>query len=189
MELANTMWQFGADAGSLEQGVLDRARRGEQQALAELYRRHAGSAYTLALRITGRTDRAEDVVQDAFLRAFERLADFRGEAPFGAWLRRVVVNLAIDRLRGERRLDDDATTIERLAAPETDHARQLDALGLLQRLSAAARSVLVLHDLEGYSHADIAAAFGHSESWSKTVLSRTRARLRAWQAGTEHDDE
>jgi RNA polymerase sigma factor (sigma-70 family) len=189
MDQVNVMWQFGADAPRLEQGLLARARRGERQALEALYRRHASGAYTLALRITGRPDRAEDVVQDAFLRAFERLHAFRGDAPFGAWLRRVVVNLAIDRLRGERRLGDDADAIERLAVPEPDHAGQLDALGLLQRLSAAARSVLVLHDLEGYSHADIAAAFGHSESWSKTVLSRARARIRAWQDTTEQGDE
>jgi RNA polymerase sigma-70 factor, ECF subfamily len=188
MEHASTMWDFGADVRAVDEGLLGRARRGERQALEALYRRHCTAAYTLALRITGRPDRADDVVQEAFLRAFGRLDQFRGDAPFGAWLRRVVANLAIDRLRGERRAGDDAAAIERLAAPDIDPARQIDALGLLQRLPAAARTVLVLHDLEGYSHADIAQAFGHTESWSKTVLARARARIRAWQE-PEHDDD
>jgi len=176
------MWGFGSaeTSGSSEQSLLASARRGDQDALAALYRRHSGAAYALALRITGHADRADDVVQDAFLRAFQRLDDFRGDAPFAAWMKRVVANIAIDRLRSERRWLADEACLEALVAPGDPVERPLDALGLLQRLGTAARSVVVLHDLEGYSHGEIAALFGHSESWSKSMLSRARARLLQW---------
>lgn len=170
-----------------EADSLAAARRGDPAALTQLYRRHAAAAYSLALRITGQPDRAEDVVQDAFLRAFEGLRGFRGDAPFRAWLKRVVANIAIDRLRAERRLLSDPDRLDALVADGHGPERPLDALGLLARLAPAARTVLVLHDLEGYSHAEIAAACGHSESWSKSVLSRARTRLQTWL--TENPDD
>lgn len=181
MEIAIPMLRWRGDDGEHgEAGRLAAARRGEPEALSQLYRRHSAGAYSLALRITGHPDRAEDVVQDAFLRAFEGLGGFRGDAPFGAWLKRVVANIAIDRLRAERRLLSDPDRLDALAAEGGGPERPLDALGLLARLGPAARTVLVLHDLEGYSHAEIAAACGHSESWSKSVLARARARLQRW---------
>jgi RNA polymerase sigma factor (sigma-70 family) len=188
MEIAISMGRLADETGERgEAGSLAAARRGEPAALSQLYRRHAATAYSLALRITGHPDRAEDVVQDAFLRAFEGLGGFRGDAPFGAWLRRVVVNMAIDRLRAERRLLSDPDRIDALTADSVGFDRPLDTLGLLARLAPAARTVLVLHDLEGYSHAEIAHACGHSESWSKSVLSRARARLQSWLTEDAHD--
>jgi len=163
-----------------DEALLAAARRGEPAALDSLYRRHARQAFSLALRITGQHDQAEDAVQDAFLKAFERLDGFRGDAPFRAWLKRLVVNAAIDRLRLQRRLQLDATEVDSLAGSCTSPERGMDALGLLARLSPAARSVVVLHDLEGYSHAEIAASFSMTESWSKTLLSRARMRLKQW---------
>jgi RNA polymerase sigma factor (sigma-70 family) len=186
MENVISNWMPALAVESSEQRLVASARRGEPDALDALYRRHAANAYSLALRITGQPDRAEDVVQDAFLRAFERLGGYRGEAPFGAWLKRVVANIAIDRLRSERRLTNDEGRIDVLVSPELAAEVPLDALGLLQRLSVSARSVLVLHDLEGYSHLEIARLFGNSESWSKSLLSRARARLQEW--AKEQDD-
>lgn len=181
MDIALTMWPGRSESSGLaESAELTAARRGEPAALESLYRRHARMAYSLALRITGQPDRAEDAVQDAFLRAFERLDGFRGDAPFGAWLKRLVANAAIDRLRLERRQPESETPIEALVGSAVHPDRQLDALGLLARLSPEARSVIVLHDLEGYSHAEIAASFGFRESWSKSILSRARARLSQW---------
>lgn len=181
MEILSSMWRWGgARNATSEQALLEGARRGEHDSLDTLYRRHATSAYSLALRITGHPDRAEDVVQEAFLRAFQRLGDFRGDAPFSAWLKRVVANIAIDRIRSERRWLADEAVLDGLQAIDSGVERPLDALGLLQRLPAAARTVVVLHDLEGYSHDEIATLCGHSESWSKSTLSRARARLRSW---------
>ena len=166
---------FGAEIDEL---TLARARRGDGAAFELIYRRYARAAYTLALRLCRRPDLAEDVVQEAFLKAMEKLTSYRGDAPFGAWLKRLVANSAIDRLRSERRwVDADFTVI---AEPQQDAGSeaQAEALGLLARMSAPARAALVLHELEGYSHLELAALYGRSESYSKSLLSRAILRLR-----------
>lgn len=166
---------FGAEIDEL---VLARARRGDGIAFEQIYRCYARPAYTLALRLCARPDLAEDVVQEAFLKAMEKLSSYRGDAPFGAWLKRLVANSAIDRLRVERRwVDPDFAGI---AEPQQDagNETQVEVLGLLARMSAPARAALVLHELEGYSHPELAALFGRSESYSKSLLSRAIARLR-----------
>lgn len=181
METTISMWSAGSEAvPAPAPDLLERARRGEPEAFDRLYRQHARAAYTLALRVTGRPDQAEDVVQDAFLKAFESIARFRGDAPFGAWLKRLVVNAAIDRVRAQRRRPGDDAALEHIEAADLAPDRSLDALGLLARLSHAARMVVVLHELEGFSHTEIAAGFGRSESWSKSLLARARARLADW---------
>ena len=165
---------FGLELDAL---TLERARRGERPAFAAVYDRYGRAAYTLALRLTGRSDAAEDVVQEAFIKAMERIGSYRGDAPFGAWLKRLVANAAIDRLRVDRRwVEGDESLLEEPVAAMAEQRHE--ALGLLARLPPAARSVLVLHELEGYSHTEMAALFGRSESWSKSVLSRAIARLR-----------
>ena len=166
---------FGAEIDDL---VLARARRGDGPAFAQIYQRYARAAYTLALRLCGRPDLAEDVAQEAFLKAMEKLSSYRGEAPFGAWLKRLVANCAIDRLRAERRWVDPE--FAGVAEPQQDAGgeAQVEALGLLARMSAPARAALVLHELEGYSHTELAELFGRTESYSKSLLSRAIARLR-----------
>jgi RNA polymerase sigma factor (sigma-70 family) len=166
---------FGAEIDEL---TLARARRGDGVAFEAIYRRYSRAAYTLALRLCGRPDLAEDVAQEAFLKAMEKLSSFRGEAPFGAWLKRLVANSAIDRLRAERRWVDPE--LAAVAEPQQDAGSeaQVEALGLLSRMSAPARAALVLHELEGYSHPELAALFGRSESYSKSLLSRAIQKLR-----------
>jgi len=154
-------------------------KAGESDALAGLYRRHARALYTLALRMTANPATAEDMVQDAFLRAARALPGFRGDAPVGAWLKRLLVNAVIDYLRKQRPQASDET-IAAMAAEPVNLGSALDAVGLLRRLTPRARSVVLLHELEGYSHPDIAAMFGKTASWSKTVLARSIARLHAW---------
>lgn len=163
----------------LDASVLARACRGDSAAFAAIYRGYAGAAFGLALRLLDRRALAEEVVHDAFLRAFEKIASYRGEAPFGAWLKRLVLNAAIDRLRAERRWVGEAEPVEALREPREDPGALLDVAGLLARLAPRARAVVWLHQMEGWSHPDIGARFGQSESWSKTVLSRSLARLRA----------
>jgi len=174
------MWGFGrAPPRDSDAQIIAAGRRGDKEALSALYRRNAGPAYSLALRLLGDADRAQDLVQDSFLRAFDRLDSYRGDAPFGAWLRRIVANLAMERLRSERRWLEDEVDLDLEPARSSDPAAQHDALGLLARLPAIGRSVLVLYELEGYSHKEIAALLQRTEMWSKTTLSRTRARLAA----------
>lgn len=165
------------DAATPQAGLLKRARRGDTDAFEQLYREHAPYVFTLAMRLTGDRAAAEDIVQDAFLRMLGFLPGLRVDAPLRPWLKRVAANLAIDRLRRERRYGDDAQlwTMESADATQSD-ATEADAL--LRRLPPLARTLLWLHDIEGWSHTELARRFGRSESWSKSILSRALARLR-----------
>ncbi len=165
---------FGHD---FDPGQLAALRQGDPAALAAAYDRYARAAYGLALRVLADPEDAADVVQDVFLRLPRAARCFRGEAPFGAWLRRLVANATIDRLRERRRL----LPLEEAQAEVAGEMRAADlaeAHALLQKLSPTARLVLLLHAVEGYTHAELAALFRQSESYSKSILSRALKRLR-----------
>ena len=165
-------------AQSLDASLLARARRGDRAALADIYRQYERAAFRLAYRLLGGKAPAEDAVHDAFVRAFEKIGSYRGEAPFGAWLKRLVANVAIDRLRREKHWNDDE--MAEISAPAAAEGAALDARDLLARLSPRARGVVWLHTVEGYTHGEIAASFGQSESWSKSTLARSLQRLQQW---------
>lgn len=163
--------------------TLARARRGDVSAHAALYRLYARPCYTLAMRVLGSSATAEDVVQDVFLKLMDAIRQYRGDAPFGAWLKRMTVNAAIDQLRSQRHIDPDDP--ERLFANAVDAngaaaADAHDVMGLLQRLPPRARLILVLHEVEGYTHKELAELFGQTESYSKSILSRSLRRLQEW---------
>jgi RNA polymerase sigma-70 factor (ECF subfamily) len=176
---------------TLERSTLDRARRGDMDAFATIYDRYGGACYTLALRVLGDRASAEDVVQDVFLKMFATVRGYRGEAPFGAWLKRLAANATIDVLRGRRRFhEDDAESLVDALSVQADTAgEQSDAWTLLMRLPPRARAVLVLHQVEGYTHRELAALFGQSESWSKSVLARALKRLGGSGAAAREDDD
>lgn len=164
--------------------VLARARRGEVPAFEQIYRLFERPAWTLALRLCGDPDDAREVVHDAMLRLFERVGQFRGESPFWGWVRQIVLNEALMRLRRERghrfeALEEGEETIEDApaAVPSTwSDPQQLDAA--LNRLPATTRSVIWLYHVEGYTHPEIAAMTGKSVSFSKSQLARGTTRLR-----------
>lgn len=161
----------------LDPDLLRRLRAGQRQALGEVYDRFARPVYGLALRVLANPDDAADLVQDVFLALPKASRRFRGDARFGHWLRRVVSNATIDRLRSRRRLASLDDVLEELhvdqPAPETN-----DVERLLSDLSPTARLVLVLHAVEGYTHEEMANLFGQSPSYSKSILSRSLDRLR-----------
>ena len=163
--------------------VLARARRGEAGALEQIYRAFERPAYTLALRMLGDTEHAREAVHDAMLRLLERVGQFRGDAPFWGWLRQIVVNEALMKLRRER-----GVTFEELPADDTApsgepapwtfaDSRQLERA--LARLPALTRSVLWLYHAEGYTHDEIAELMQRTPSFSKSQVSRGTRRLRA----------
>lgn len=162
----------------LDATTLGRARRGDAAALAEIYRRYRVACFNLALRVLGDVAGAEDVVQEVFVRLLDSIRRFRGDAPFGAWLRRSAVNATIDELRRRKWLTSDEG-VRAAAAPALDGLAedQVEAWQMLMRLPARARAVVVLHVLEGYTHAELATMFGQSESYSKSVLARALQRL------------
>ncbi len=166
--------------------VLARAQRGDMQAFAQIYQRFGAACFQLALRILGQRQQAEDVVQEVFLKMIDTIGSYRGDAPFGAWLKRMAANTCIDQLRRQRHLSDaDADVLlARTASAEADASGSIDIESLLARLPPRARAIVILHELEGYTHAELAAMFGHSESYSKSTLARALKRLSAWVAAS-----
>ena len=179
---------FGQEIDPL---TLERVRRGDMQAFAALYRVYARACYNLALRILGETAAAEDIVQDVFLRLMTRMRGFRGDAPFGAWLKRLTVNATIDVVRRNRRYgsDDAEAVLAATAAVHVDGDDAVDAWSLLQRLPARARAVVLLHEVEGYTHKELAELFGQSESYSKSILARALKRLETMTNDAEGCEE
>ncbi len=163
----------------LDRITLERARRGDMDACAAIYRRFGTACYNLALRILGDRAAAEDVVQEVFLKMMNTLPGFRGDAPFGVWLKRLTANATIDALRaGQRFVDDDPEALfASMASRSADADARVDAWSLLMRLPPRARAVLVLHELEGYTHKELSELFGQSESYSKSILARALKKL------------
>ena len=162
--------------------LIDRARRGEASAWEHIYRRFERPVFTLALRLTGEREEAQDVLQDTMLKLFDRIGEFRAESPFWGWLRQIAVNEALMRLRrrGRQPLTEDAED-EVLESHDTLPPQAADAALLARALQAmpdATRSVLWLYYVEGYRHEEIAQAFGKSVSFSKTQVLRGTHRLR-----------
>jgi len=176
----NTSDPAGGFAQRVDAMTLARAQAGDMQAFATLYSSFGKPCFNLALRILGNRAQAEDLVQEVFLKMFGAIRTYRGDAPFGSWLKRMAVNATIDQLRGQRHeadVDAEAIFARQPALDSTGPAATLDAWSLLQRLPARARAVLVLHEFEGYTHTELAELFGQSESYSKSILARALKRL------------
>lgn len=167
--------------------VLARARRGDRDAFGQLVKEHESEVFTLAMRLTGDREVAADVAQEAFVRAWRALPRFRGEAQFGTWLHRIVVNTAWSQRRSVRR--HHAEPLERLSAPPQAGglsperaAESADVrsrlLAALDRLSPQSRAVVVLKDVYDWSHREIAEHLGITVTAAKVRLHRGRKRLR-----------
>ncbi len=164
--------------------LVERAKEGDEVAFRALYDANVDRVYRLAYRMAGADDLARDFTQDAFLRAWQRLDQFRGGAAFSTWLHAIAVSVALNGLRKVDRHRRRERSLENAAhvAPER---RGLDP-GARERLRRAVdglseiyRSVLLMHDLEGYGHAEIAQILGVAEGTSKARLFRAREKLRA----------
>ena len=165
----------------LDEMTLARARRGDMGACEQIYRKFQQPAYSVAFRICQCRELSRDVTQEAFITAFSKIRQFRGDAPFWGWLRRVVVNHTISALRKLPRADV-VELQEFHAHTDGDHERiglSMDLESALSTLDREDRAVVWLHDVEGYKHKEIAGLFGKTESFSKTRLSRARTKLRA----------
>ncbi|MGH8041850.1 MAG: RNA polymerase sigma factor [Rudaea sp.] len=170
-------------AQDIDAMILARAQRGDMAAFEQIYRRYGRACFQLALRLTGQRQPAEDLVHEAFLKMMDAISSYRGEAPFGAWFKRLTANASIDWLRRQRHLVDlDADTLLEPVAPGGDNAGLIDADALLALLPPHARAIVVLHELEGFTHAELARRFGQSESYSKSILARALKRLQALAA-------
>jgi len=160
------------------------ATQGDTAAFERVYKAHMPRIFNLARRMAG-PDAAEELTQDVFVRAWQKLALFRGESSFATWLHRLAVNVIVERFRTlgtarDRFLADGEAVLERLpgAAGPAKHDVRMDLDAAMKRLPPGARTVFVLHDVEGYRHEEIGQMLGVSVGTSKSQLHRARMTLR-----------
>lgn len=164
------------------------AQQGDTRAFESLYREHVGMVYALCLRMVAHRGEAEQLTQDAFVRAWRKIGTYRGTGPFGAWLRRLAINVILEHRRREARdphwlaadLDEVpqsmARSYERSRATSVEIAIDLEKA--IATLPPGARTVFVLHDVEGYRHHEIAEMTGKAVGTTKAQLHRARQLLR-----------
>lgn len=163
-------------------GDVAAAAAGDRQAFERVYRTHAAKVYSLCLRMLADRALAEEVTQDVFVRVWEKLPGFRGDSAFGTWLHRVTVNVVLTRrkttgIREGRTADDEA--LDTAPARSESVAERLDLEEAIARLPRGARTVFVLHDVQGFTHEEIGDQLGISPGGSKAQLHRARMLLRA----------
>ncbi len=168
--------------GSLSAAIIARARAGDADAFEAVYRANAGRVYALCLRLASDPADAAELTQDTFVRVWERLASFRGESALGTWIHRVAVTLFLERRRAtgrrERRVEP-RSDLDAIARPtRTDPVdSRLDLDRALTHLGDTARTVFVLHDMEGYDYREIEALTGTSQVALRSQLHRARKQL------------
>lgn len=160
--------------------VLPRLRAGDPSAQEALFRAFEAPVYNLARRICRTTEDAEDVLQETFLEVFRSIGRYRGEGSLWGWVRTVASSKALMRLRRNKYRDADELDEEAAPVRREDAALRMDLEAALERLSPTARSVVWLHDVEGYTHEEIAGMMHRTASFSKSQLARAHARLRLW---------
>lgn len=167
----------------MHEELIDRCRMGDRDAHFRLYKLYSRAMYNVGYRITGNEEDAEDVLQESFISAFRNLESYRGDASFGSWIKKIVINKAINVLKKrkwelmpeDKEFDVPEEESEQEYLPSLSVDRVRDAI---QRLPDGYRSVLSLYLLEGYDHQEIAEIMNISESTSKSQLNRAKNKLR-----------
>ncbi len=175
--------------------LIEACKRGERKAQFELYRLYSSAMYNTSLRIVRDPDDAEDVMQEAFLKAFSRIGTYRKEVSFGAWLKRIVVNKSLDflRLRRESISLEDVGEYEEI--PEDDHGTMEyaysadDIRKAIQSLPEGYRIVLSLILLEGYDHEEVSEILQITNATSRTQYHRAKKRLAELLRNLEKNNE
>jgi RNA polymerase sigma-70 factor (ECF subfamily) len=169
------------------------AAKGDARAFERLYRTHVGRIMGLVRRMDGPRS-AEELTQDIFVRAWQKLGTFRGEAAFSTWLHRLAVNVILERRRTlaarQERFVDDPAVVENIGVKIEPGDFSVDFERAIQRLPPGAREIFVLHDIEGHKHREIADMLDISAGTSKTQLHRARTLLRRYLGASkavQHD--
>jgi RNA polymerase sigma-70 factor (ECF subfamily) len=160
--------------------LLARARQGDQIALEQLYRAFESPVYNLARRICRTAEDAEDVLQETFFEVCRSLPQYRGDGSLWGWVRTIAASKALMRLRRNKYRDTDELDEDRSVAGPSDSHLRMDIEAALERLPQVSRAVVWLHDVEGYTHEEIADLMGRTVSFSKSQLARAHTRLRRW---------
>src|SRR5438128_6724334 len=179
----------GCPRGSSGNGPdVARAAGGDPSAFERLYRTHVARIHSLARRMLG-TSEADEVTQDVFVRTWQKLGQFRGDAAFGTWLHRLAVNVVIERRRSfaiqRERMSDDEAALDLLSTAPVRTDLRVDFEHAIEQLPPGAREIFVLHDVEGYKHREIAAMLEITTGTSKRQLHRARMLLRGYLGGPD----
>lgn len=163
--------------------LIAQCRRGDARSQHRLYKLYARPMYNICMRMLANKMDAEDVMQEAFVAAFRRIEDYRGEASFGSWLRRIIINHCINFLQRQRKffesLDNAPPDAERTDDEEADYQFPPEVIhGAVKSLPEGSRVVLNLYLFEGYKHREIAKMTGISESTSKSQYKRAKILLK-----------
>ena len=163
-----------------EQKLVRLCKKNDAKAQYKLYKQYSKGMYNLALRMTGDQNEAEDILQDAFIKAFQEVHKLKNEKAFGGWLRRIVVNHCIDSTRKKKLVFVEMEKIKDQYS-EVDGVEENIDPGLIhamiKKLPDGAREILVMRALEGYKHAEIGEQLGISESTAKTQYFRAKQLL------------
>ena len=166
----------------MDQLVLRRAIQGDERALQSLWSQHSPHIDAVVRRLVGDADMAADIAQEVWIQIFRALPTYRGDSQFGTWAHRIAVNRTLNALRKIRRIANVETDIEESSASiEHEGDRSLLAASIDEaaaKLSPGARTVFLLHDVEGYTHEEIAEQLGITAGGSKSQLFKARAKLR-----------
>jgi RNA polymerase sigma-70 factor (ECF subfamily) len=172
---------------SIHEDLIEGCRDNNRKSQLQLYKLYYKAMYNTALRIVKDSAEAEDVMQEAFLTAFQKIADYKGEASFGAWLKRIVINRALDQLKKKKesisleeygielQADDPTENYLEILSYKTEQIR----CGI-EQLGEDDRVIMSLFLLEGYDHEEISQVLNISNNASRTRYSRARHRLREW---------
>ncbi len=167
---------------NIHQDIIERCKDGENKAQFQLYKLYYKSMYNTSLRIVRNDTEAEDVIQEAFLKAFQKIDTYRGEVSFGAWLKRIVVNRSLDVLKkrkvvfeevNERKHDTEDVSANPAESIDPETIRKA-----IDNLPDGYRVVLSLYLIEGYDHEEISQILGISNSASRTQYMRAKNKLR-----------
>ncbi|MFS4456267.1 RNA polymerase sigma factor [Maribacter sp. 2304DJ31-5] len=163
--------------------VVERCKANDRRAQLKLYRQYCDGMYTVAMRFVENADDAEDVLQEAFIKAFQKIHQFKGDVTFGAWLKRIVINKSIDHLKTKKGhlitleenyivpvADDDWTINEKISVDEVKQA--------IDQLSEKYKYVVLMYLVEGYDHKEIASVLNLTEITCRTRLLRGKGRLK-----------
>jgi len=180
MDLENTVPKYQ----NLHQDVIEKCLTGSRNAQYELYKLYSKAMYNVALRITNDVMEAEDILQDSFVSAFRNLASYKGTASFGSWLKRIVVNNAINLVK-KRRIDfelvDDYGAFDDRYEPNHVVESQYDLVNVkrgIEQLPGGYKAVLTLYLIEGYDHKEIGEILNITESTSKSQFNRSKKKLK-----------
>lgn len=170
--------------------LIELCKAGDRKAQYQLYQQYTKAMYNVAVRIVKDTAEAQDVLQEAFVKAFKQLGSFKGSATFGAWLKRIVVNTSINHLRKRRETlwegeDIPEPTVDYSPEPGESRWNMQQIQTAISQLPEGYRIVFSLYLIEGYDHGEIAQILGISEATSKSQYSRARQKLRTTLSNIE----